>query len=263
MEEIKKQQNNSGDQGDQKQFLMLPLRDAVVFPQTILPLFVGRKASVEAIEAAIKNDLLVFATTQKEVEVDHPDHEDVYEVGCLVRVLEVLKMPDKTMKIVVEGIARAKVSSKNLESRLGAVFVEQLESHSVESHQHEVWCEALRNQFKAYEELSQTSFSDSFDLFKGVHDVGVMADMMIAQMNISVEQKQKVLESVDLLERAELVMMNLKREMEWMEVSKRVKKKLKHVSKKIRKTTSDAKNCGCYNRSLKVKTVMMPTNTVH
>ena len=86
MEEIKKQQNNSGDQGDQKQFLMLPLRDAVVFPQTILPLFVGRKASVEAIEAAIKNDLLVFATTQKEVEVDHPDHEDVYEVGCLVRV---------------------------------------------------------------------------------------------------------------------------------------------------------------------------------
>ena len=235
MEEIKKQQNNSGDQGDQKQFLMLPLRDAVVFPQTILPLFVGRKASVEAIEAAIKNDLLVFATTQKEVEVDHPDHEDVYEVGCLVRVLEVLKMPDKTMKIVVEGIARAKVSSKNLESRLGAVFVEQLESHSVESHQHEVWCEALRNQFKAYEELSQTSFSDSFDLFKGVHDVGIMADMMIAQMNISVEQKQKVLESVDLLERAELVMMNLKREMEWMEVSKRVQEKVETRIKKDQK----------------------------
>ena len=90
-----------------------------------------------------------------------------------------------------------------------------------------------------------------------------MADMMIAQMNISVEQKQKVLESVDLLERAELVMMNLKREMEWMEVSKRVQEKVETRIKKIRKTTSDAKNCGCYNRSLKVKTVMMPTNTVH
>ena len=122
----------------------------------------------------------------------------------------------------------------------------------------------LCNQFKAYEELSQTSFSDSFDLFKGVHDVGVMADMMIAQMNISVEQKQKVLESVDLLERAELVMMNLKREMEWMEVSKRVQEKVEtRIKKDQKKTTSDAKNCGCYNRSLKVKTVMMPTNTVH
>ena len=98
----------------------------------------------------------MFATTQKEVEVDHPDHEDVYEVGCLVRVLEVLKMPDKTMKIVVEGIARAKVSSKNLDT-IGAVFVEQLESHSVEYTSMKFGVR-LSQPVKAYEELSKHHF---------------------------------------------------------------------------------------------------------
>ncbi|MGC6404170.1 MAG: endopeptidase La [Candidatus Comchoanobacterales bacterium] len=243
MEKIKKQPNNQQSSND-KQFLLLPLRDVVVFPNTILPLFVGRKKSVEAVELAIKNDLHIFVATQKEVHEDSPGEKDIYSVGCLVRILEILKMPDKTMKIVVEGVARAEISSFVEEGSINSVRVEELVVDSLESHQHEVWCEALKNEFHKYDRLNQSNISDEYDLFKGIHDVGLLADLMISQLAISAEQKQKVLETVDLVKRAEVVMMSLKREMEWMEVSKRVHEK---VENRIRK---DQKN---YIRREKLK----------
>jgi ATP-dependent Lon protease len=220
------------DMPDSIELPLLPLRDVVVYPHMVIPLFVGRDKSIRALEAAMAADKQVLLVAQKSAAVDEPGRDDVYRIGTVASILQLLRLPDGTVKVLVEGSYRAKLDAiSDGEEYLTAVGVE-LGGASLESREGEALVRSALAQFEKYVNLSKKIPSEVLTSLSGIDEPGRLADTIAAHMAMELAQKQNVLEIADIRERLEHLMAIMEAEIDLLQVEKRIRGRVKKQMEK-------------------------------
>lgn len=214
---------------------LLPLRDVVVFPHMVIPLFVGRPKSIKALEAAMENERRIMLVAQKTAAKDEPTPDDLFEMGCVATILQMLKLPDGTVKVLVEGLQRAKVLGvEEGESHfIGQVqpLSEQDESAG-EANEVEALRRALMQQFDQYVKLNKKIPSEVLTSIASIDDAGRLADTVAAHLPFKLEAKQAVLDLDRVAPRLENLFGQIEREVEILNVDKRIRGRVKRQMEK-------------------------------
>ena len=214
------------------QLPLLPLRDVVVFPHMVIPLFVGRPKSIKALEAAMETGKSVLLVAQKAAAKDEPEVEDLYTVGCIAKILQMLKLPDGTVKVLVEGTQRADVS--NVEDSLEYFMCDATPQALASTEVPEI--EALRravvSQFDQYVKLNKKIPQEILATLQGIDDAGRLADTICSHLPIKLDQKQKLLELPTVVERLEAILAHLESEIDILQVEKRIRGRVKRQMEK-------------------------------
>jgi ATP-dependent Lon protease len=214
------------------QLPLLPLRDVVVFPHMVIPLFVGRPKSIKALEAAMESGKSVLLVAQKTAAKDEPAVEDLYTVGCIAKILQMLKLPDGTVKVLVEGTQRADVA--NVENNLEYFMCEATPQAIASSEVPEI--EALRravvSQFDQYVKLNKKIPQEILATLQGIDDAGRLADTICSHLPIKLDQKQRLLELPTVVERLEAILAHLESEIDILQVEKRIRGRVKRQMEK-------------------------------
>jgi ATP-dependent Lon protease len=213
-------------------FPLLPLRDVVVFPHMVIPLFVGRAKSIKALEAAMEAGKSIVLVAQKSAAKDEPATEDIYRIGSIANILQMLKLPDGTVKVLVEGMQRAKVlrifdDKSHLDAEIQPVPIDEEIGHEAEAMRR-----ALINQFDQYVKLNKKIPPEILTSLAGIDDAGRLADTIAAHLPLKLEQKQEVLEIFDVRQRLEHLLGLLEAELDIMQVEKRIRGRVKRQMEK-------------------------------
>ncbi|MED5524102.1 endopeptidase La [Gallaecimonas pentaromativorans] len=211
---------------------VLPLRDVVVYPYMVIPLFVGRDKSVNCLEAAMAQDKQVFLVAQKDAEQDDPELDDIYPVGTVATILQMLKLPDGTVKVLVEGNQRAQINSLETADDYLHGEVTFLESTPIEDEEQEVLMRTAINQFEGYIKLNKKIPPEVLTSLSGIDEPARLADTMAAHMPIKLEDKQKVLEIIPLGERIEYLLGLMESEIDLLQIEKRIRGRVKKQMEK-------------------------------
>ncbi|MBP5943471.1 MULTISPECIES: endopeptidase La [Pseudomonas] len=206
---------------------LLPLRDVVVYPHMVIPLFVGREKSIEALEAAMTGDKQILLLAQRNPADDDPGEDALYRVGTIATVLQLLKLPDGTVKVLVEGEQRGTVerfSEVDGHCRAEVSLIEEVEAVERES---EVFVRTLLSQFEQYVQLGKKVPAEVLSSLNSIDEPGRLVDTMAAHMALKIEQKQEILEIVDLSARVEHVLALLDAEIDLLQVEKRIRGRVK------------------------------------
>ena len=211
----------------------LPLRDVVVYPHMVLPLFVGRPKSIAALEAAMANDDPVFLLAQLDPNTEDPKAEDLHQTGTVAQVLQVLKLPDGTVKVLVEGIRRARALTVD---ESGGLFLSHVEAIDENSDKDNPEIEALRRtlltQFEQYAKLNKKIPAEVISTISSIDDNSRLADTIAAHLQLKLEQRQYVLETAGIVERLEFLLAQLEAELDIMQVEKRIRGRVKRQMEK-------------------------------
>lgn len=211
----------------------LPLRDVVVYPHMVLPLFVGRPKSIAALEAAMANDDPVFLLAQLDPNTEDPKAEDLHQTGTVAQVLQVLKLPDGTVKVLVEGIRRARALTVD---ETGGLFLSHVEAIDENSDKDNPEIEALRRtlltQFEQYAKLNKKIPAEVISTISSIDDNSRLADTIAAHLQLKLEQRQYVLETAGIVERLEFLLAQLEAELDIMQVEKRIRGRVKRQMEK-------------------------------
>jgi ATP-dependent Lon protease len=211
---------------------LLPLRDVVVFPHMVLPLFVGRPKSIKALEIAMETGKNILLVAQKSATKDEPSDKDMYSIGCVSNVLQMLKLPDGTVKVLVEGIQRArllKVSDDETHFSAEALPLLPDPSHTPET---EAMRRAVMAQFDSYVKLNKKIPPEILTSLAGVDDVGRLADTIVSHLPLKLEQKQSILETFGIAQRLEALLAQLETEIDILQVEKRIRGRVKRQMEK-------------------------------
>jgi len=213
---------------------VLPLRDVVVYPHMVIPLFVGRERSIRALDSAMENDKQIFLIAQRSAEVDDPGADDLYGFGTVASILQMLKLPDGTVKVLVEGSERARLVelSDNGES-LSAHLVSIPEPEAAEEDRElEVLARSATNVFEQYVKLNKKIPPEILSSLSGIEEPGRLADTIAAHMSLKVEEKQKILEMESPRERLEHLMGLIEGEIDILQIEKRIRGRVKQQMEK-------------------------------
>jgi ATP-dependent Lon protease len=211
---------------------LLPLRDVVVYPHLVIPLFVGRPKSVKALELASESNKQIFLIAQKSANKDEPSSSDLYSVGTIATVLQMLKLPDGTVKVLVEGVHRAKVLSFVETADCLAVKVEQIEPVSDEDSETQALMRTVFAQFDQYVKLNKKIPPEILTSLATIDDAGRLADTVTAHLTLKLEEKQKILEMFSVSARLEHLLGLLEAEIDILQVEKRIRGRVKHQMEK-------------------------------
>lgn len=206
---------------------LLPLRDVVVYPHMVIPLFVGREKSIEALEAAMTGDKQILLLAQRNPADDDPGEEALYRVGTIATVLQLLKLPDGTVKVLVEGEQRGAVerfSEVDGHCRAEVSLIDEVDAPERES---EVFVRSLLAQFEQYVQLGKKVPAEVLSSLNSIDEPGRLVDTMAAHMALKIEQKQEILEIIDLSARVEHVLALLDAEIDLLQVEKRIRGRVK------------------------------------
>ena len=193
---------------------LLPLRDVVVFPHMVIPLFVGRPKSIKALESAMESGKQIMLVAQKTAAKDEPKTEDLFDMGCISSILQMLKLPDGTVKVLVEGVQRAKASQVEDNGDFFLCEVELIETASEISAESEALRRAVVTQFDQYVKLNKKIPPEILTSISGIDDPGRLADTIAAHLPLKLEHKQQVLEFADIHARLENLLEQLEREVD-------------------------------------------------
>lgn len=211
---------------------LLPLRDVVVFPHMVIPLFVGRPRSIRALEVAMEAGKSIMLVAQKSAGKDDPTPEDVYEIGCVASILQMLKLPDGTVKVLVEGTQRARIDSiEDVDSHF-TCQVTPIEPDTLQGSETEALRRAIVAQFEQYVKLNKKIPPEILTSLAGIDDAGRLADTIAAHLPLKLEQKQKMLEVVVTAERLEGLLTQLETEIDILQVEKRIRGRVKKQMEK-------------------------------
>ena len=221
---------------DQSQFRkgvpILPLRDVVVYPHMVIPLFVGRQKSILALDVAMNAGKQILLVAQKQADVDDPGLGDIYSVGTLATILQLLKLPDGTVKVLVEGGSRARL----LECYAGEHFAADIElvadDGSIEARELDVLRRSIVSQFENYVKLNKKVPPEILTSLAGIDQPGRLADTVVAHMSLKLEAKQKVLEINGVRERLEHVLGLVDTEIDMLQIEKRIRGRVKQQMEK-------------------------------
>ncbi len=214
------------------QLPLLPLRDVVVFPHMVIPLFVGRPKSIKALEAAMEQGKSIMLAAQKAAAKDEPSASDIYEIGCVANILQMLKLPDGTVKVLVEGAQRARIHHI---SELDTHFVAELtpvESEPGDESEVEAMRRAIVQQFDQYVKLNKKIPPEILTSLAGIDDAGRLADTIAAHLPLKLEQKQIILEIFNVAKRHEHLLGQLEAELDILQVEKRIRGRVKRQMEK-------------------------------
>ncbi len=213
---------------------VLPLRDVVVYPHMVIPLFVGRDKSVKALEAAMLANKKIFLVAQRKSANDDPNAEDLFAVGTLSSVLQLLKLPDGTVKVLVEGETRAKVKNYSIDSGyMSAVLDNLIEvNDALKIQEIEILTRSLMAQFEQYIKLNKKIPPEILSSLASIEEPGRLADSIAAHLSLKIEDKQDLLETLDVGSRLERLMMAVENEIDLLQVEKRVRGRVKRQMEK-------------------------------
>jgi ATP-dependent Lon protease len=211
---------------------LLPLRDVVVFPQMVIPLFVGRPKSIRALEAAMEEGKHIMLVAQKNAAKDEPTQGDLYLVGTIASVLQMLKLPDGTVKVLVEGVQRANLQQMDEKEAFWVAKVEPIAQLSGVNTEAEAMRRTLLSQFDQYVKLNKKIPPEVMTSLAGIEHAGRLADAIAAHLPLKLEQKQVVLEMVDLKARLNHLLKQLEAELDILQVEKRIRGRVKRQMEK-------------------------------
>lgn len=206
---------------------LLPLRDVVVYPHMVIPLFVGREKSIEALEAAMTSDKQILLLAQKNPADDDPGADGLYRMGTVATVLQLLKLPDGTVKVLVEGEQRGQVERFIDEEAYCRAEVAIIDEASVGERESEVFTRSLLSQFEQYVQLGKKVPAEVLSSLNSIDEPGRLVDTMAAHMALKIEQKQEILEITELSARVEHVLAMLDAEIDLLQVEKRIRGRVK------------------------------------
>ncbi len=211
---------------------VLPLRDVVVYPHMVIPLFVGRDKSIKALEEAMENDKQILLVAQKSPTQDDPDAEGIHRVGTLSSILQLLKLPDGTVKVLVEGNERARIINFLATEEFFQAQVARFEAASMDEREGEVLNRSLLAQFDQYVKLNKKVPPEILTSLSGIDDAERLVDTIAAHMQLKIDEKQAILEISGLRERFEHIMGMLESEIDLLQVEKRIRGRVKRQMEK-------------------------------
>ena len=211
---------------------LLPLRDVVVYPHMVLPLFVGREKSIEALEDAMANDKQVLLAAQRNASDDDPGADDIYQVGTVSNILQLLKLPDGTIKVLVEGGFRAAVDAVDDEGEFAVASVREIVSDDIPEGEVEGLLRSTNSQFEKYVNLSKKVPAEVLTSLTGIDEPGRLADTIAAHMSVDLEEKQRILEISSIRSRLEHLMGLMEAEIDLFQVEKRIRGRVKKQMEK-------------------------------
>ncbi len=214
---------------------VLPLRDIVVFPHMVAPLFVGRKPSVNALNHAMLKDKKILLVTQKNSEVDNPNNNDLYDIGTYAKILQLLKLPDGTIKVLVEGIERVKISNVDFSGDFLTGNYSFLRLKNSNNNNIKALVKIVIEQFESYQKINKKISAELTNNIKNFFDYNKLADVLIANLNINISQKQELLEMTLLEKRLEKVNEYLLAEIDAVQIEKKIKGRVKRQMEKTQK----------------------------
>lgn len=254
---------------------ILPLRDTIIYPHMVIPLFVGRKKSIQCIENAVKKDKKIMLVTQKKYSTNKPKIKDLYNIGTISNILQLLKLPDGTVKILIEGIQRAKIiklgEKKN--NFLGTVKI--IISKNTCKLKSKGLKRTLINQFKSYSKFNTKISSDLLNSLKKIKDLEKLIDIISTHIPSKVSKKQKILECKDISKRLESLMVIIESEIELFTIEKKIRNRIKNqmeknqkeyylneqvkaIQKELGKKNPDLNEYSSFKK--KIKSIRMPKN---
>ncbi len=211
---------------------LLPLRDVVVYPHMVLPLFVGREKSIEALEYAMANDKQVLLVAQRNAADDDPGADDIYQMGTVSNILQLLKLPDGTIKVLVEGGYRAVVDSVDDEGNFAIVGVREVITDDIPESEAEGLLRSTITQFEKYVNLSKKVPAEVLTSLTGIDEPGRLADTIAAHMSVDLEEKQRILEITGIRARLEHLLGLMEAEIDLFQVEKRIRGRVKKQMEK-------------------------------
>ena len=218
---------------------MLPLRDVVVFPHMVIPLFVGRAKSIAALEAAMEADRTVMLVAQKSAADDEPSIEDMFETGCVASILQLLKLPDGTVKVLVEGRQRARIEAvtdgeEYFTAKVLPVAADETQKPDTEEagREQEALRRALMQSFEQYVKLNKKVPQEILTSITGIDEVGRLADTIAAHLPLSLENKQQVLDQGQVQQRLEFLFARIEHELDILNMDKRIRGRVKRQMEK-------------------------------
>ena len=214
---------------------LLPLRDIVVFPGMVVPLFVGREKSVAALEAAMAGNKDIFLLAQLDPGCDDPDRDDLYDIGVIATVLQLLKLPDGTVRVLVEGQSRGSVEALREESGMTVAQIEHLDSITSSGSEVEAMMRSVVEQFGEYAKLNKKLSQDAGDELGDVDDAARLADTVAGQVNAKVADKQALLSELDPLKRLEMVFSFMEGELGVLQVERKIRGRVKRQMEKTQR----------------------------
>ncbi|MFN7570320.1 MAG: endopeptidase La, partial [Betaproteobacteria bacterium] len=211
---------------------LLPLRDVVVFPHMVIPLFVGRPKSIKALEAAMESGKHIMLVAQKNAAKDEPAAEDIYDIGCVAGILQMLKLPDGTVKVLVEGTQRARIHAVSFGETHAQCEATPLAPDATASAELEALRRTVFGQFDQYVKLNKKIPAEILSSIAGIEEPGRLADTIAAHLPLKLEQKQKILEMAGIHERLEALLAQMETEIDILQVEKRIRGRVKRQMEK-------------------------------
>lgn len=218
---------------EQKELIpLLPLRDVVVYPHLVIPLFVGRAKSVKALEIASDTNKQILLVAQKSANKDDPDADDLYEIGTMATVLQMLKLPDGTVKVLVEGLHRVRVSGFVETEECFMAYADKVEQTDDKDSEAEALMRTVFTQFDQYVKLNKKIPPEILTSLATINDPGRLADTISAHLTLKLEEKQKTLEMLSVIERLEHLLYLMESEIDILQVEKRIRGRVKRQMEK-------------------------------
>ena len=214
---------------------VLPLRDIVVFPNMVAPLFVGRKQSVNALNTVMAGDKKIFLLTQKNSDIDNPVEENLYKYGTIAKVIQLLKLPDGTLKVLVEGLYKAKVEKIVFNKDFTIATITEVKNNEKKSVKLKALQKLIIEQFEEYQKINKKITIDLVSNIKSMSDTNKVSDTIVANLNISLDQKQEILEFDKLEDKLNKIYGYLVSEIDSFQVEKKIKGRVKRQMEKTQK----------------------------
>jgi len=216
-------------------YSLLPLRDIVVFPGMIAPLFVGRTKSISALEDVIKKNKMILLATQKDASKDEPEAEDIYKVGVLANILQLLKLPDGTVKVLVEGKQRVEIKQVIEDDEFLRAGIGIINENYSEDKDIKALARSVFNQFNKYAKLNKKVAPEVATSLSQVTDAAKLADSIASHLTLEIADKQKILECIELSKRIEMIYSFMESEMEVLDTEKKIRTRIKDQMEKTQK----------------------------
>jgi ATP-dependent Lon protease len=216
-------------------FPLLPLRDVIIFPHMVVPLFVGREKSIAALEEAAKKGNELFLVTQKDASVLNPDREDIYDIGTVVTIIQMLRLPDNTVKVLIEGKYRARITDFECHEDGYHASVEQCADEMSSDVEVEATMRSIKNIFEQYVKLNKRIPPELLMSISSITDPSRLADIIVAHLTMKIQEKQDVLNAIDVSARLKILLEKMQGEIEIINVEKRIRTRVKSQMEKSQK----------------------------
>src|SRR5437667_7914412 len=221
--------------GESHSYPVLPLRDIVVFPHMIVPLFVGREKSIRALEEVMKNDALIMLATQKNASDDDPTPDSIYETGTLASVLQLLKLPDGTVKVLVEGLERARVQKYSERAEYYEASATALADTDATSVEAEALARSVVSDFESYVKLNKKISAEVVGVVQAITDFAKLSDQVAQHLAVKIADRQGILETLSVTQRLEKVLGLMESEISVLQVEKRIRSRVKRQMEKTQR----------------------------